>query len=201
MGRGATPGADVASQRRQVGDPALAEALARNQARLHLGGVEPTRVLRRVVDLEALPERAALPLAEGVAAGLLGMGAQVVGDEVDALGRRVRLRDSMQRPPEVAVLAPSRRVGQPPPRLGLHDAEDVRRPPADVLVVSSRRAAWRHRRAGPRRIAQNDGAFIEADDGLPRIQRPGVQAQHVLHPLDELGVDRRHAPHFFPATA
>ena len=199
--RRATPRTDVTTEGGQVGNPAPAEALARNQARLHLGGIQPARVLRRVVDREALPKCAAAALAKRVAASLLGVRAQVVGDEVDAPGLRVRLRDSMQRASEVAVLAASRRVRQPPPCLGLDDAEDVRRPPAHVLVVGSRRAARRHRRAGPRGVAQDDRAFIETDDGLQRVQRARVQAQHVLHPLDELGADRRHAPHFFPATA
>jgi len=32
--------------------------------------------------------------------------------------------------------------------------------------------------------------FGEADDGIPRIQRPRIQAQHVLHPRGEHFVAR-----------
>lgn len=115
--RRSTSRTDVTTEGGQVGNPAPAEALARNQARLHLGGIQPARVLRRVVDREALPKCAAAALAKCVAASLLGVRAQVVGDEVDAPGLRVRLRDAMQRASEVAVLAASRRVRQPPPWL------------------------------------------------------------------------------------
>lgn len=51
-----TPPANVASQSVEVRDPALAEALAPDEARFHLGSVEPAPMLGREVDLEAGPE-------------------------------------------------------------------------------------------------------------------------------------------------
>ena len=63
------------------------------------------------------------------------------------------------------------------------------------------RPARPHRDAGLRVFVQNDRSLVEANDRLQRIQLTGVEPEDVLHAIHELVADRRHAPHFFPATA
>lgn len=48
-------------------------------------------------------------------------------------------------------------------------------------------------------MPQDDGAFVEADDRLSRIQFTGVPVEHVLHAGDELLADGGDAPHLFPS--
>jgi len=43
--------------------------------------------------------------------------------------------------------------------------------------------------------------LVETDDGPRRIKRASVEPKNVFHSIDELLVDSRNAPHFFPATA
>jgi hypothetical protein len=67
----------------QVTNAAAAYALARDETRLHLGGVEPARVLGRVVDDESPPKAAAVACTQRLDDALLGVGAEVVEHEVD----------------------------------------------------------------------------------------------------------------------
>src|SRR3954464_1569813 len=51
----ASPGAHQRDEVHKRRNALAAEALARDEARLQLGGIEPARMVRRVVDLEATP--------------------------------------------------------------------------------------------------------------------------------------------------
>jgi hypothetical protein len=109
--------------------------------------------------------------------------------------------DLLQGAHERRSFAIGRRELEPHSGQRLDDAEDVGRAAADVLVISARQPAGPHRDAGLRVFVQNDRSLVEANDRLQRIQLTGVEPEHVLHAIHELVADRRHAPHFFPATA
>jgi len=126
---------------------------------------------------------------------------EIVHDEVNPAGRSIALGDLPQRPHEGGGLAVCGREGQSAPGQRLDDAEDVCGPAADVLVIGARQPAWRHRLAAPRVLTKHDGPLIQADDRLVGIELTSVEPEHVLHAVDELAADFRHAPHFFPATA
>jgi hypothetical protein len=59
------PGRDRALECVQMADSGGSQAFTRHQADFHLGNVEPTRVLRRVVHLESPPEPLRLLVAQG----------------------------------------------------------------------------------------------------------------------------------------
>jgi len=91
--------------------------------------------------------------------------------------------------------------GEPPAGQDLDNTEDIRCTSTNVLVVSASNSSWTHRDALTGSVAKRDGPFVEANDRFPRIVRPGVEPQHIFHPGNELIIDCRDAPHFFPATA
>jgi hypothetical protein len=46
-----------------------------------------------------------------------------------------------------------------------------------------------------------NGFLVETDDWPARVMTASVDPENAFHPRDELRVDLRNAPHFFPATA
>ncbi len=129
------------------------------------------------------------------------MGVEIVHDEVNSPRRSIALCDLSERPHEGGSLAVCGREGQSAPGQRLDDAKDVGGPAANVLVVGASQLSWCHRLAAPRVLAEHDRPLIQANDRLLGIELTSVEAEHVLHAVDELAADFRHAPHFFPATA
>lgn len=195
------PCSDLATKRRKVRDAPRSQALAADEACFHFGGVEPAPVLWRVVDFEAAPQCATGLFAEHVDASFLGVRAQVVDDQMDSFRLRKRFRDSLERSRKVEVRSTSRRASQSLASLRLDDAKYIRRSAPDVLVVGLRRLAGCGRTSRSLRSSQYDRTLIETYDWVPSVVRPCVQPEHIFHPIHELVGDRRHDPHFFPATA
>src|SRR2546421_685324 len=80
--RTAAPCRDERDEIDERRDAPLPEALARDEARFELGGIEPARVLGRVVHDETLPEPPPLKVSEqGVERGA-GVDVEIVHDEV-----------------------------------------------------------------------------------------------------------------------
>ena len=85
--------------------------------------------------------------------------------------------------------------------LGLHDAEEIRRTAAPILVVALRHVP---RSRGPRRPdvgMQQEGPLIPADHRFLGVHQPFIQREYVLHARDVLGRQLGDTPPFFPATA
>ena len=199
--RTAAPCRDERDEIDERRDAPLPETLARDEARFELGGIEPARVLGRVVQHEAAPQPPPLKLSEDGLDRATEVDVEIVHDKVNPARRAIALGDLSQRPHECGSLAVRRREGQAAPGQRLHDAEDVCGPAPDVLVIGASQLARRHRLAAPRVFPENDGPLIQADDRLVGIELTSVEPEHVLHAVDELAADFRHAPHFFPATA
>ena len=197
----ARPHVDLALDDIERGQSAATEALARQETDLHLGGVEPAAVLGREVDTETPPQCAAAQPAVGGNARLPAVHAQVVDDEVDDLGALVAPGDLGQCVRKFAIAAVRRCMCEPATGERLDDAIHVGCTESPVLVVAASNLTGAKRSSRALGAVQDDRFLVEADDRLRGIKAPRVQPQHVLHAHDELLIEPRDAPHFFPATA
>ena len=92
----AVPSAGLASLDAQGGISALAQALPGKQADLDLRLIQPTPVLGRVMDREAIPDRAAHLLSEIVGEGLPAMDVQVIHHHVNRSRTAIAAHDRLQ---------------------------------------------------------------------------------------------------------
>ena len=80
------PGLGLASQCGDVPNPSLSKALATEDANLNLSLVEPTSMLRRVVNGKAIPQPSSRHFAEAIHQRLAGVGAQIIHVQMDGVG-------------------------------------------------------------------------------------------------------------------
>src|ERR1035438_8116687 len=71
------------------------QTLLGKEADLQFRLIQPTSVYRRVVNGEPIPQRPTLFLAEAVRQRLLGVGTQVVHDQMDGLRRGIAVGDGL----------------------------------------------------------------------------------------------------------
>jgi len=109
----------------QVGDSSLAQAQAAEQAHLDFGLIEPTAVLGREVNREAVPEQAAQFLAVPRDQRLAAVRVQVVQNQMDGRGVRIRRNDFNQIIGELRCRTRGRGFKKMPPRLRLHAAKEA----------------------------------------------------------------------------
>src|SRR5215207_558488 len=110
---------DLAPERLLVRD-APVKALAAEDTQLDLSDVEPTAVLRRVVELQLPQYPPRLFRREGLVQRRRAVGVQVVEDDADALGSRVALIDKPLHLVREVLHRPSfRHLDVPPPALRL----------------------------------------------------------------------------------
>src|ERR1017187_7969980 len=84
------PGAGFRPENPDLAESALPQTLLGKEADLQFRLIQPTSVYRRVVNGEPIPQRPTLFLAEAVRQRLLGVGTQVVHDQMDRLRRERR---------------------------------------------------------------------------------------------------------------
>lgn len=178
-----------------------AEALTRPETRLDLGRIEPTPMLWCVVDRKPTPQGLARFGAEGGAQRVLGVGIEIIHDEMNRLRRWIAGRDPAERSGELLRGTVLRGVRHVPPGLGLDDAEYIGCAAPDVLVVLTCDAPGRRCPTWASRIPQDDWSLIERDDRLGHVQRLRQGVEQIVHPCHVLLVQLWNAPHFFPATA
>src|SRR5882724_13433330 len=92
---------DEIDERRNAAPP---ETLSGDEARFELGGVEPARVLGRVVHDEAAPEPMPIKLSEHGLNGGSGVDVEIVHDEVNPPRRAIAPCDLSERPHEGGAL-------------------------------------------------------------------------------------------------
>ena len=85
------PGPRLPLERREGGNSALPEALPGVEADLDPRLVQPTAVLRSVVDREAVPKAIAFHLPVEVCKGLATLNIQIVHHQVNGSGARIAL--------------------------------------------------------------------------------------------------------------
>jgi len=195
------PGAGLPPQDAQGGNSALAQALLGKQADLDFRLVQPTPMLGRVMDREAVPDRAAPFLSEIVGEGLPAMDIQVIHHQVDLSRTGIAAHDRLQRLGKFWRRAVGGGQGEMPTGFRLHGAEDIGGAASFVLVVPFRRPTGGSGNRRPDVGVQRDWLLVQADDWFSRSVRFFIGRQNVFHLLDVLLIQFRHAPHFFPATA
>ena len=89
----AIPGSGLAAQCGDIPNPSSSQALTSEDANLNLSLVEPTSMLRCVVNGKAIPQPSAHLFAEAIHQRFAGMGAQVVHDQMDSVGGGIVLGD------------------------------------------------------------------------------------------------------------
>jgi hypothetical protein len=83
------PGSRFATQGVKIGDSAATQTLPAEEPDFNLRLIEPTSMLRGVVDREAVPDLGGHLSAENVAERLAVMDIHVIHDQIDGLGLRV----------------------------------------------------------------------------------------------------------------
>src|ERR1017187_4217860 len=89
------PGAGFPPENPDLAESALPQTLLGKEADLQFRLIQPTSVYRRVVNGEPIPQRPTLFLAEAVRQRLLGVGTQVVHDQMDGLRRGIAVGDGL----------------------------------------------------------------------------------------------------------
>ena len=195
------PGAGLPPQDAQGGNSALAQALLGKQADLDFRLVQPTPMLGRVMDREAVPDQAAPFLSEVVGEGLPAMDIQVIHHQVNLSRTGIATHDRLQRLGKFGGGAVGGGQGEMPTGFRLHGAEDIGGAAAFVLVVPFRRPAGGSGNRRPEVGVQRDRLLVQADHRFRSGVGLFIGCQHVFHLFDILRIQFRHAPHFFPATA
>ena len=179
----------------------LAEALPGIQAQFDLRLIQPASVFRGVVHRKPVPKVSALLLAKGVDQRLSAVDIEVIHDEVDGPRGGVLIHDVVHHMGKLSGAAVGSGGGEVPARLRLHRAKHVGRAAPFVLVIRPRRFSWSGRPGRAHIGVQRHGLLVQANDRLGRLVWLLIDRQYVLHSLDVVPVQFRHAPHFFPATA
>src|SRR5215207_3466552 len=185
---------DFTLERLFVAD-APVQTLTAEDAQLDLGDVEPTAMLRRVVELQPPSDAACFLRREGLIQRGHPVRVQVVEHDPHPLGLRVGfIHQPLHLPRKVLHRALPRDFDMPPTALRLTKHKEVAHPLAAVLIIEALRSSglsWqRLARLGDKLLAR----LVEADHGASLIVRLGVEVKHVLHRRDELRVHLADAP-------
>src|ERR1039458_4470928 len=195
------PGAGFRPENPDLAESALPQTLLGKEADLQFRLIQPTSVYRRVVNGEPIPQRPTLFLAEAVRQRLLGVGTQVVHDQMDGLRRGIAVGDGLD---EVCKF--QRRPGRGDLRkvnscLRFDAAEYIGSSSTFVFIVALGHAARFHGQGFSDIVVKSHRLFIYAHHRLFGRQRPFIDFQHIFHRLDVFVIELGDAPHFFPATA
>ncbi len=189
------PSIDFALQKPRSWNSAI-QALAAEDSDLNLGHVEPTRVLRCVVEVHSAQQGAGRTFAQYVVEALSEVDVQVVQHEVHLARGRVRVgQKRLDEDNEVglATLGGNRDDALSRPWLDGH--EQIGGAFANVLVVLLGPCARRHGQRLAAVSKELQALLVNADDGFIATQRLGVERQQVVHAAPVLFGQRADAPH------
>lgn len=181
-------------------ESATPESFSTYKTQSNLRWVEPARVFGCVVERKSRHERPSFFLRQDAEQGGGLVDVQIVNDKMNFLGMRVGFGQTAELPCERflgSVLRYDRKIAS---GLGLADAEDIGLPQSDILVVAKHGAPLSSN-GDPLFTSQENGLLVEDNDRLGWIIWASEQPKNGEHPLDELVVEIRNDPHFFPATA
>src|SRR5271157_2250324 len=182
-------------------DPALAQALPGEQADLDLRLIQPTAMLGRVVNREAIPQPASGLVAKPFYQRLPRMRAEVVHHQVKGVGLGIAGGDPEKIIGKLGRRASRSDAGEVPARLRLHAAEHIGSATTLILIIPFGYPAGFHRYRRADILVQGDRLLIHTDHRLLLRQGLLVHRQHIFHAGDVWLIEIGHAPHFFPATA
>src|ERR1039457_3030797 len=174
------PGAGFRPENPDLAESALPQTLLGKEADLQFRLIQPTSVYRRVVNGEPIPQRPTLFLAEAVRQRLLGVGTQVVHDQMDGLRRGIAVGDGLD---EVCKF--QRRPGRGDLRkvnscLRFDAAEYIGSSSTFVFIVALGHAARFHGQGFSDIVVKSHRLFIYAHHRLFGRQRPFIDFQHIF---------------------
>ena len=191
----------------------ISQRLAGQHAEFRFRNVEPTSVFRRENHLQTIHDPFRLDRSECRVQGTEVVRVQIVAHQRDALGARIArcIHQSANPLRPRQGRATTRHPHVPPATQRFHEHPDGAGPFANVFVVHSPPSARSQRHRGAGLGEQLKRLLIHAHDRKPRVVRPRIHLQNVLHASDEGAVVfGRNAPHglaprfqsvFFSASA
>lgn len=129
------------------------------------------------------------------------MRAEIIHYQMNGVREGIGVGEPLQGFSELDAGAVRRRPGEVAASQRLHPAEHIGGPASLVFVVALGRLAWRCSASAALVLMEKNWLFVQANHRLGRIIGLFVERQHIFHAFGIGGVKRRHAPHFFPATA
>src|SRR3990172_7105408 len=189
------PGVDLGIERGTIRQ-APVKALTIKDADFDFGHVEPTGMLRGVVEYDAAQQCLRFLNAEHFLETLAEMGVEVIHDQMEAVCRDINLSEQM--PDEGHEVGIGSWIGHhdgTPPALGLHRHEQIAGAGANVLVIHPHGRSGLDRQWGTRMLEQLLALLVQTDDRFPRPERTGVEVEQIVHPVPILLCQRAHAPH------
>src|SRR3972149_2309146 len=189
------PGVDLGIERGTIRQ-APVKALTIKDADFDFGHVEPTGMLRGVVEYDAAQQCLRFLNAEHFLETLAEMGGGVIRGRMDAVCRKITLSEQM--PDEGHEVGLGSVIGHhdgTPPALGLHRHEQIAGAGANVLVIHPHGRSGLDRQWGTRMLEQLLALLVQTDDRFPRPERTGVEVEQIVHPVPILLCQRAHAPH------
>jgi hypothetical protein len=174
----------------------LTEALAVQDADFDLRHVEPTCVLRCVVEFDSSQQGSCRSGPEHVHEAFAKVRIEVVQDEMDAVSAVINVFEEVTREGNKVHLGTV--IGDSdgaPARLGFDRHEQVAGARALVLVVLLGARAGLSRQAATRILEQLLALFVHTHHRLPGAQRPGIQIEQIIHALAVLLGENPDTPH------
>lgn len=167
------PGVDFGCERVASGNATI-ETLTGERLDLDLGHVQPIRVLRGVVEVNAVQQLPGGLLAQYLLEALPEVGVQVIQHQMDASGRTVDVLDQVAYKGNEVDLAPA--LGdahRSAPGFGLDGDEQIAGAAAHVLVVLACRSAAFHRQRRAVVREQLRALLVDAHHRFVAPVRPG----------------------------
>jgi len=143
------PGLCFFAQGLQVADPTRTQALAGKQADLDFGLIKPTAMFGCVVNGKAIPKAASNLLSELVYHRLMGMGTEVVHDQMNSGSLRILGGNIQKVAGKLRRGAVCRCLGKVHPGFGFDPAKHVGAATAFIFIISSGYASGLHRECWP----------------------------------------------------
>ena len=129
------------------------------------------------------------------------MRAEVIHHKMNGAGEGIGAGEPLQGLGELDARAVGRGPGEVAASQRFHRAEHIGGPASLVFIVALGRLPRNRSVSAAFVLMEKNWLFVQANHRLGRIIGLFVERQHIFHALGIGGVKRRHAPHFFPATA
>ena len=129
------------------------------------------------------------------------MRAEIIHHKMNGARKGIGAGEPLQSLGELDAGAVGRGPGEVAASQGFHPAEHVGGPASRVFVVALGRLPRLGSASAAFVLMEKNWLFVQANHRLGRIIGLFVERQHIFHAFGIGGVKRRHAPHFFPATA
>ncbi len=160
------------------------EALAIQDADLDFSHVEPTGVLRGVVEDDPMQKCLSLFDAEDFFEALAKVGIKVVHDPVDTVSGVIHLFEQVANEGnEIGFGAMRGHPDGAASALGLHGHKQIAGASADLLIILSQRPAGFDRQGQARVFEQLFALFVQTHNGLLGLEGASIEIKQVVHPL------------------